>query len=114
MIRECEEEISVIPLEYLEMGELRFHEYLKGEETEMIFRVYVATKWHGTPVESEEVLPKWFSVDEIPYNQMFSDDIYWLPYILDGKRVQGRFTFDPDWNLVEHEVLVEKMPQLIK
>lgn len=56
-----------------------------------IFRV---TKFGGEPLETEEMKPQWFHIDEIPFEQMWPDDAYWLPLLLEGKKFQGRFLFD--------------------
>ena len=40
------------------------------------------------------MFPEWFSYEEIPYKQMWSDDEHWLPFLLTHKLFRGRFTFD--------------------
>jgi len=47
----------------------------------------------GAPVESEEMKPQWFDLDEIPFSQMWPDDIHWFPLFLAGKKFTGRFLF---------------------
>lgn len=89
MIRENKEEIGVIPREYEKYGEISFVEPFKGTLTNMTFHLYVAKKWEGTIVETEEMAPKWFDIDNIPYEEMFNDDQYWLPYILKGKKIKA-------------------------
>jgi len=58
--------------------------------------VFLTTVWRGDPEESEEMKPCWVAVDRIPFNQMWQDDILWLPRILAGDRVRGHFTFQND------------------
>ena len=53
------------------------------------FHLYIATEWEGIPKESEEMKPSWFSFDAIPYDEMFADDAYWLPLVLEGKKVKA-------------------------
>jgi hypothetical protein len=45
--------------------------------------------------------PSWFRVHEIPYDEMWDDDRYWLPYVLAGKRVRATFTYKADNETVE-------------
>ncbi|MCI9233477.1 MAG: 8-oxo-dGTP diphosphatase [Bacilli bacterium] len=104
MIRETEEEIMITPTKYEKMGVIEFLEYVKGERANVKFHLYVATEWKGNPKESEEMIPKWFSLDNLPYNEMFPDDKYWLPYILKGKKVNAFFDFDEEWNLLSHHI----------
>lgn len=104
MIRETEEEIMVTPTKYEKMGIIEFLEYVKGERTNVKFHLYVATKWEGIPRESDEMEPKWFALDNLPYQDMFPDDKYWLPYILEGKKVNAFFDFDEEWNLLSYHI----------
>lgn len=104
MIREAQEEISVTPIEYTKVGIMEFLEYFKGSKENIIFHLFVATAWDGEPQESDEMKPQWFDIDKIPYNQMFADDKYWMPYILEGKKINGFFEFDENWNMLSHKI----------
>jgi hypothetical protein len=48
--------------------------------------------------------PQWFSIDAVPYDTMWPDDIYWLPKVLDGKLVRGEFIFDENDTVIESHV----------
>lgn len=104
MLRETQEEINVIPLQYEKVGIISFDEYVKGNPKKVVFYLYVCDKWEGTPTETEEMAPEWFSTKNVPYNCMFPDDKYWLPLILEGKKIKAYFQFDKDWNLLSHQV----------
>jgi len=106
MIRETEEEIFVTPIEYEKVGIMEFMETYKGERENLIFHLFVATKWTGEPRESDEMEPKWFDIDKIPYDKMFEDDKYWLPLVLEGKKVNGFFEFDDNFKLLSHKIEV--------
>jgi len=57
---------------------------------------------------NEEGELKWFSIEEITYRQMWPDDVYWLPKIIDGKKVKGTFWFDDvGENILKHELEIE-------
>ena len=51
------------------------------------------------------MLPKWFGINEIPYENMFADDKYWLPLVLNGKKIKAYFEFDEEWNLLSKEII---------
>ncbi len=104
MVRESQEEIAVKPVEYIKMGKVEFLELYKGKKENVVFHLYIATKWEGEPKESDEMIPKWFSISEIPYQQMFPDDKYWLPLVLEGKKVNAFFEFDEQWSLLNYSV----------
>ena len=104
MIRETEEEIFVTPIVYEKMGINEFVEFVKGEKTNVIFHLYFVTEWEGEPRESDEMVPKWFDEDSIPYDKMFPDDQYWLPPVLAGKKIRGFFEFDEDWKMISKRI----------
>ena len=104
MIRETEEEIFVTPTKYEKVGTVEFFEYVKGNKENIIFHLFVSTEWDGEPQESDEMKPEWFDIDKIPYDKMFEDDKYWLPLVLEGKKIDAFFEFDVEWNLLSHKI----------
>ena len=48
--------------------------------------------------------PHWFNIKEIPYDEMFPDDKYWLPYLLEGHKFNAYFNFDDDWNIIDKQI----------
>jgi 8-oxo-dGTP diphosphatase len=104
-IREVEEEVGVTPIGIQERGELRF-QFVDGYAIHVY--VFSATGCLGKVRESDEALPIWTPLCEIPYDQMWADDAIWLPWMLEGKRFSGRFLFDGDALLDgESEVLAD-------
>ena len=104
MIRETQEEIGVTPLRYEKVGDIRFDEHFKGEPTLMHVHVFTATEWKGEPQETEEMSPQWFALDAVPYDSMWSDDPYWLPHVLDGKKVSADFKLNDKDEIISHAV----------
>jgi 8-oxo-dGTP pyrophosphatase MutT (NUDIX family) len=64
--------------------------------------VFMVEQWEGEAVEGIEMRPVWFRVDQIPYDQMWQDDRFWLPEVLSGKHVEGSITFAEDNETVAH------------
>ncbi len=94
-IRECQEEIKVKPLEFKEMASLIFTSAESKEDYGQRVIVFTCKVWQGNPTETEEMAPKWFNLDNIPYTKMWPDDKYWLPQVIQGKYVNIDFrTFD--------------------
>jgi 8-oxo-dGTP diphosphatase/2-hydroxy-dATP diphosphatase len=58
--------------------------------------------YSGELVESDEMKPQWFHVDDIPFDEMWSDDKHWLPLLLDGKKFRGKFIFGEQGKILEH------------
>ena len=90
-IRETIEELGVVPLAPVEMGDLSF-QFADGYS--LFCTLYVAEGCEGEPVETDEATPLWTPVDAIPYNEMWADDALWFPKVLAGQRIRGFFEFD--------------------
>jgi 8-oxo-dGTP pyrophosphatase MutT (NUDIX family) len=101
-IRELEEEAGVRIAEgsLQLLGLLTFVFPAKPAWNQVVY-VFVATEWEGTPVESTEMDPAWFAINDIHYDQMWQDGIHWLPRILAGERILGHFTFKDDNETVD-------------
>jgi 8-oxo-dGTP pyrophosphatase MutT (NUDIX family) len=99
-IRETSEEIGVRPKTLKLTATLNFY-HLGKEDNNQQVTVYLCDKWEGEPTESEEMAPKWFDLDKIPYKDMWVDDIIWMPMILGGETIEADFLFDEKENLLE-------------
>lgn len=97
IIREVYEEVGLtIPKHALSFaGQITFR-FPFMETFDHFVHVFVATDWEGEPIETDEMLPGWFPVNEIPFERMWQDDAYWLPIVLKGKRIVAEFTFGED------------------
>jgi hypothetical protein len=57
----------------------------------------------GNLQPNREVELRWFSFDEIPYEEMWDDDRIWLSLILKEKSFVGDFYFTDDYKqLLDH------------
>jgi 8-oxo-dGTP diphosphatase len=99
-IRECHEEldITVSNLEYC--GEHRF-QFVDGYSIHVW--VYRTRDFEGTPTESREAEPLWTPLGQIPFDEMWEDDKYWLPMLVRGERFQTRWIFDGD-NMIDYAI----------
>jgi mutator protein MutT len=97
LVRECQEEIGVTPTTFEKVA---YHDFrFPDGTTDMQVHAYLCREWQRDPVETEEMAPQWFKINKIPYDQMWQDDIVWLPQVLNGKKLQCEFTFDHDDNM---------------
>ena len=96
-LRELEEEtgLQVREAELRSMGQFSFLFPYRPAWSQLV-HVFVAQSWEGTPQESREMMPAWFSIDEIPVEQMWEDGAHWLPHILSGEPIRACFTFGAD------------------
>lgn len=98
-IREVQEELRVTPTDVREVGQLRF-QFVDGLSIHgFVFR---ADDCDGTPEETEEAVPMWTPIDQIPFDRMWADDRLWIPLMLEEREFDGRFVFDDDEMLSHH------------
>ena len=108
--REVREEAGIEVGALVEQGILEFE--FQGDPKILEVHIFKATAFTGEPTETEEMRPQWFLESEIPYEDMWSDDILWVPLFLAGKKFRGRFLFDRPSSadhgskIVSHELLV--------
>lgn len=103
--RETEEEILVSPGTIMKVAELEFR-FPHHSDWDQLVSVFFAEDWEGEPGESEEMSPSWFMVPEIPFDDMWPDDPFWLPRVLGGEAIRGRFVFGEGDEIREQEVRV--------
>ncbi len=92
-IRETEEELGITPRNLREAAHLSF---IFTDGYSLDARVFTAQGYDGEVTETEEGDPMWFNLSEIPYEQMWADDRFWLPIALSGTYVRGKFVFEGD------------------
>jgi 8-oxo-dGTP diphosphatase len=98
-VRETSEEVGLTPLDVQNRGELHF-QFADGYSLHCT--VFVANEYTGELVETDEALPIWTSLDSIPYEEMWADDIHWLPGVVSGGTFRGYFHFDGEKMLSKH------------
>jgi 8-oxo-dGTP pyrophosphatase MutT (NUDIX family) len=96
-LREMSEEIGAFSKkeDISSVGKLEFY-FKHNPEWNQAVNIFLVHDWQGEHSESEEVKPAWFSFDDIPYSNMWPDDKYWLPKVLNGKQIEGKFYFNDD------------------
>ena len=69
-----------------------------GHDTPPVWAVQIfsTSDFSGSLKESSEGVLKWFPLSEIPYDEMWHDDRYWLPLLLEGRDLDGAFYFNED------------------
>ena len=92
-VREVQEEIGLTPLNLENRGTLHF-QFADGYSLHCV--VFVARDFEGEMIETDEAAPFWVPIAEVPLHEMWEDDRYWLPQVLEGQYFQGWFVFDGD------------------
>jgi 8-oxo-dGTP diphosphatase len=90
-VRELSEEVCLAAQEPAFCGEHRF-QFRDGYS--MHVHVYCTNRYTGEATETDEALPLWFKRDAIPYEEMWADDVHWVPLLLRGELFETRSIFD--------------------
>lgn len=91
--RETREEIGGDPSGLAKAGELHF-QFVDGYSLHCC--VFTAEDIAGTLIETDEADPFWTEIDAIPYDDMWTDDRHWIPWMLARRPFRGYFSFDGD------------------
>lgn len=104
--REVAEECGLTVESMEAVGVLEFT--FEGQEGVLEVHLFRVDRWSGDVVESEEMRPQWFAIDQIPYSEMWPDDKFWLPAFLEGKSCNGAFHFAPDGSVATQMLTIGK------
>lgn len=91
--RETQEEVGVTPTGLAQAGELHF-QFVDGYALHCA--VFTADGHEGALKETDEAAPFWKPVSQIPFEDMWTDDRHWIPWMLERRKFRGFFTFDGD------------------
>jgi 8-oxo-dGTP pyrophosphatase MutT (NUDIX family) len=107
-IRELEEETGIkVTIDDLHpTGRLTFLFPFQPDWSQVV-HVFLVDPWQGTPQETSEMKPEWHRIDQIPFDRMWDDAHYWLPLVLAGQRIDGRFVYCPDNKTVSEVKIIE-------
>ncbi len=101
-IRELYEEAGIKANKITKAGKLFFN--FSNSINSIEGFVFLVEDYEGTPTETQEMIPQWFSVprkitfqnlekfnQKIPFDQMWEDDLFWFPFFFRGQYFLGFF-----------------------
>lgn len=100
VVRETSEEsggVIIFKDNLVKVADTYFHN-TKEDNTTFVLNVivYVTNKKEGEPVSTDEMEdPTWFDLDNLPLNQMFPADKFWVPKVLLGKKCVVKASYGP-------------------
>lgn len=101
-LRELREELGIQAVDPTERGVLHFS-FRCGTTPETRCHVFTAHDYIGEPIETDEAVPLWFSLDALPFERMWADDPLWFPHLLAGENFEGFFLFEGE-RIITHEI----------
>jgi 8-oxo-dGTP diphosphatase/2-hydroxy-dATP diphosphatase len=107
-LRELAEEVGIKDGVLKKLGVLEFT--FQSEQKILVTHIFKLKDFKQEPIETEEMKPQWFNLNEIPFLQMWPDDKYWFPLFLQDKLFKGYFLFDKPSNAeYESKILEHKL-----
>ena len=99
-IRELQEESGLVLTENQLQKVALLNFYFDGKHM-FECHAFIAEKWQGDPIETEEMKPQWFLLSSLPYDEMWAADNKWIPMVLAGKQIKADIKFNTDGSIVE-------------
>ncbi|KAM5301305.1 oxidized purine nucleoside triphosphate hydrolase isoform 1-T3 [Glossophaga mutica] len=100
--RELQEECGVTTDALHKAGRILFE--FEGEPERMEVHIFRTDSIQGTPTESDEMRPQWFPLDRIPFADMWPDDSYWFPLLLQKRKFHGYFKFQGQDTILDYQL----------
>ncbi len=104
--REVREELRVAPEGLRKVGVFEFHfGSADPDDDSMHVHVFRADGVDGEPSATDEAVPQWVPVDDLPYDEMWVDDRIWLPHLIDDRTFRGTFVLTDEGDaMLSYEV----------
>jgi len=106
-IRETKEEVCITPHTISPAGEL-FFQFVDGLSIHC--SVFRSEGYSGQPSETEEANPFWCSLDELPFDEMWEDDVTWFDLLIKKTYFTGNYIFDQE-RMLDAIVCIDKNAQ---
>lgn len=101
--REIKEECNLHVKHLKHIGVIRYEE--DGNPQASVVHIFTCSTFHGTAQPSEEMNPiKWFSITNIPYEDMWPDSKVWYPYMFAEKFFYGLIRYNSEGQIVDNVI----------
>ena len=105
VIREVKEESGLTIDNPKKHGVITFYQGGR-DKVFAIVHLFSTDRFDGEIKPSDEGELRWFDINSIPYEEMWPDDVFWLPLVLEGKGFNAEFIYDDEMKkILEHEIV---------
>ncbi len=98
-IRELQEEVC-LTVDTIQWSGENLFQFLDGSS--MHVHVFKTFSYQGIEAETDEAVPIWMPLDQIPFDKMWEDDHLWVPHMLNDQLFSGRYLLENDTLLDSH------------
>ena len=106
-VREIKEE-SGLAVEEKDLEQVAFIKFYFDRVLILESYVFLIRKWQGGPKETEEMRPSWFPVSDLPFEKMWLADRYWVPLVLEGKKLKADVYYNHDGSELKDFICQER------
>jgi len=104
-IRETLEETGLRVKNLEQVGLVHFYKNMRRDVPEWTGYVFVSREFSGTLTEGREGILKWFSIHDLPFDDMWEDDQYWSRLVFERKKFEAWFYYSGEFEkLIDHRI----------
>ena len=100
--RETQEECGISMKKFEKFGHMTFE--FVGDPVLLDVHIYKCTLYEGDIVESEEMRPKWFKFEDVPFDKMWPDDVLWYPFLFRNQMFEAQYLFEGHHKILKHDI----------
>ncbi|KKT78457.1 MAG: NUDIX hydrolase [Parcubacteria group bacterium GW2011_GWF2_44_8] len=109
--RELSEEFG-LTADPSDLDEVALLHFYFGGELRVICTVFALRRWQGEPTETEEMGSfTWNEFSNLPFDQMWVGDPYWMPPVLNGEQIEASVYFNEEGSVLEEFVMTPLEPK---
>lgn len=101
-LRELQEESSLSATKLNHVGIL-LYEVTHRARVDLV-HVFTTNEYTGIPSESDEMIPQWYNVKDIPYENMWPDAKLWHPFMLKDKYFVAHVIYKDEEEITKADV----------
>lgn len=100
-VRELSEEFGLTAT-LSDLDEVALLHFYFGGELRVICTVFILRRWQGEPTETEEMGSfTWNDISNLPFDQMWVGDPYWMTPVLAGEQIEASVFFNEEGSILE-------------
>lgn len=66
--------------------------------------IFLSDDYSGTPIETKDIKPEWYPINNLPEEFMWKDNLLWVPQVLAGQNFNGVFVYDENNQIVDYKL----------
>jgi 8-oxo-dGTP diphosphatase len=102
LAREFQEETGIKIVSPQNTGRVRFIWTHKPKWNQDV-TIFIIKEWKDNPIETEAIKSEWYPINNLPKQQMWEDNLYWVPKILNGESIDAVFLYGEDEKVIDHK-----------